>query len=292
MTSSSKFTFRVPPRNIAAMKASLFSLLALTGLSFALPFIPTPEPQDAPRGMILVAAIGVVIFGGLALATYRGLKRLPRSAISLDTEGLWYAHLKRDRALIPWDRVHTVSEGGFTQALKLYDQDGTRLMRVEYQLNGFEKLRDILYDHVSEQLPALEFPSTYSKNRGYHLLYGTALAILILACLTAALLGGSMLGAIILAIVTAMLAFDYLWSAYSLTVHEQHLEIHYPLSTHRLTYTNIDSVDMTGSFHRGYRQPEIRIIAKSGEPPHKLKRLGIDTNVLYRLLKTTRVQTR
>lgn len=292
MPRASALTFRADPRNLAAMKASLFSLVALAALSLALPFMPAPGEAGTDTGMLMIALIGGGMFGGMALATLRSLQRLPGAAVSLDTEGIWYTTIGRDTGLIPWDELHAVREGTLTLALKLYNASDEKLMRVEYQLQGFDTLRDILYDHVVDPHRTPDFPSTYTKDRHYHPAYAAIMALLVLFGIVVGTVGKSVLGVFIIAILAIMLAYDYLWSVYSITLHEQYLQIRYPLSSHRIKYADIAKLDMTDSFHRGYRHPEIRILAKSGQSPHKLKRLGIDTNELYRLLKATRVRTR
>ena len=145
--------------------AAVFALLCL-----ALPFFADSSNQrpEAPNSVPLyVGSFGAGLFGFGAWYCDRTAQRLPLAAVMVDADGVWPAHLPKE-AIVRWPAIVELRERLLGQRLDLVGDHGTVLLRLEYQLAGFERLRARVVERSRkpERIPAL--PAIYSKGWIFH----------------------------------------------------------------------------------------------------------------------------
>ena len=172
--------FKLDKNYTTLMKVCLVVFIAFLALGFALPFLPD-ENEGNPNGTLMTTAMCTVVFGLFSIITWRTLKKLPFADVAVDDDGVWYIHIGKEKGLVAWEKVHKVKERPYMQRLELLGTDNKELLRVEYQLLGFEMLREVLNEKAGAQDKDLD-QSSFSKGPLYHFFY--------LACVT----GFSVLG--------------------------------------------------------------------------------------------------
>lgn len=62
---------------------------------------------------------------------------------------LWvYQSMQKKHDLVSWKNIDRIKECIYLQCLDFLDSDGQKLIRVEYQLKEFKKLRSLINDKV------------------------------------------------------------------------------------------------------------------------------------------------
>ena len=161
--------FKLDKKYIILMKGCLVIFIAFLALGFALPFLPEEE-QGSPNGILATTLMGTLVFGGFSILTWITLKKLPFADVAADEDGIWYMHVGKETGLIYWEEIHTVKEKSYMQRLDLLDQNNKELLRVEYQLQGFELLRDILNEKATSTSEGVN-QTEFTKKPLYHLFY-------------------------------------------------------------------------------------------------------------------------
>ena len=158
--------FKLDKNYITLMKVCLVVFIAFLALGFALPFLPD-ENEGNPNGTLMTTAMCTVVFGLFSIITWRTLKKLPFADVAVDDDGVWYIHIGKQKGLVAWEKVHKVKERAYMQRLELLGTDNKELLRVEYQLLGFEMLREVLNEKAGAQDKDLD-QSSFSKGPLYH----------------------------------------------------------------------------------------------------------------------------
>ena len=156
------------------------------------------------------------------------LKKIPRADITADDDGLWHTHESKPRGLLRWADIGRIRERAGQQCLEIFDRTGRKRIRVEYQLTGFEGLRNRLYENIrlsGERARGRDF----SKNPGYHLFYwacgiGFSWLGLYIGQNSSPVLGfGGM------SLLVMVLVYDYLKTVFRVEIRPQGLTVFYPL---------------------------------------------------------------
>ncbi|MGX9416664.1 hypothetical protein ACWU4D_04845 [Vibrio sp. WJH972] len=161
--------FKFDKQYIPLMKGGLAVVIGLLALSFTLPFFLDQDPRT-PYRTIMVTVICIIVFGGMSIITWLTLKKLPFVDVAADDDGIWYIHIGKEKGLISWRLIHRLKERPYMQCLDLLDRNNKELLRVEYQLLGFEQLRNVLNEKACT-LNLEPHQSMFSKGPLHHLLY-------------------------------------------------------------------------------------------------------------------------
>jgi hypothetical protein len=207
--------------------------------------------------------------------------------VTIDVDGLWPAHSCKENGFVPWHAICGFKERQILQRFELLGSDGTTLMRLEYQLSGFETLRSLVIEKTAKhQLPNL--PAEYSKPFLYHVFEivgaaGFALLGVYLAN-AKALLGYMAMGGVVL------IMREYLTTIYRLVVYLDRIEIHYPFRTRRVSLAEVTAVKMGDTFNGGSRRSHVEIFVVKSRKHILLKNLGVQSASLYQVLSQLRSQ--
>ena len=271
------------------MKIGVWVLAALTVASLALTFLP--EGTDAascgqassPAHTYAVSAIATVLLSFLTWYGHRTVKAFPFNSVAIDDDGIWQAHLGKERGLIPWSDVVKVREREYMQRLDLLGRSGVTLLKVEYQLALFDQLRSIIDQKTASQFELPSIPVTYAKTRAYHFFN------------LAAPIGFGLLGwyviqtnafvvyVVMVGIVIAV-GYEYLTTAWKVTIDKKHLHIQFPATSRTYFYPELESVQICDSFYQGVRHPEVGVFVRNCRKPLRLRNLGVDAFTLHQII--------
>ncbi len=242
------------------------------------------EGEGLPDGVgpYLVVAVGSGLFFVLAAAAWRTLKRIPFCAVTADAEGLWPANRERQEALIPWDAIAGVRQHPARHFLELLDDRGERLLRLEYQLDGYADLRRRVLEHLRHTVP-VDPPERFRRKPIYHI-FQIGLAGGLLA-LGAYLSGSVPFIALIPLGLVAMLAWAYVRGLCGLTLDRDHLTLHYPFTSQSVPYDTVDDVALAERHGRGTVESVVRVTFTDGRKPLTLAGLGVDNTILYEKIR-------
>ena len=237
-------------------------------------------PDDI--GPYLVVAAGSGLFFMLAAAAWQTLKRIPFYAVTADEEGLWPAHREREEALIPWDAITGVRQHPARHFLELLDDRGDRLLRLEYQLEGYADLRRRVLEHLRQSV-SVDPPERFARKPVYHVFqYALAAALVV---------GGGYLArhnpylALIPLGLAALLAAAYVRGLFALTLDTDGLTLHYPFTSQTVPYDTVDDVALLDRRGRGTVESVVRVTFTDGRRPLTLAGLGVDNTILYEKIR-------
>lgn len=272
--------FKHTKKHTVVIKGTLVALIVILCFMLGITF---GEENDEVTSFILIACIAVIAF--FTIQTWSTLKKLPNVDIVTDDDGIWYKYLGKDQGLIPWGKISKISERTMAQCLYLSSPDGTKLLRVEYQLTNFDVLRCILCEKINTKTSELEY-STFTKGWLHHLYFFCFIIILFSLGLYFSISGGNRYfeyGGIIFLFVIC--THEYVFTAYSVHINNTSLEICYPTGKKRVQFSDVTNLYITDEFENGYRLPEIWIISNKYKKPFKLKKLGVDSSLLFIALR-------
>lgn len=284
--------FNLDKKSITNMKGSVIFFLSMIVLSVSLPFLPN-EGQGSSQGALWVSFGCTVIFGFFTIYSWISLKKLPYVDIVIDEEGLWYKHKSKNAGLVPWNAIANLNERSWLQCLDVLDANGQKLLRVEYQLDRFEALRELLTTRVGQHKGQVKLPCYFSKRLDYHLFTVSVLLGFLIAGLYVAIMENNpVMGYLGTAVLLMILINEYLVTPYRVVISGNELTITYPLRSGTVKLSDIISVNLVDAFHQGARHPEVWVATKRDRKPFKLKQLGVDANVLFLVLDKARQQFR
>lgn len=275
--------FKLNKKYITLMKVCLVIFIAFLALGFSLPFLPD-ENGGNPQGTLMITIMCTVLFGAFSILTWRTLKKLSFADVAADEDGVWYLHIGKDKGLIPWDKIHTVKERLYMQRLDLLDIDNQELIRVEYQLLGFEILREILNDRAGAQNKNLD-QTSFSKGPFYHLFHLAGVIGFSALGFYVGKNGDTLLGYGAMSVLVILIIYEYMATATGVQITGKIINVVYPFTNKNIPFKEIQDVVLADEFDKGNRIPEVWIITKNAKKPIKLKQLGADFNLVYKTLK-------
>jgi hypothetical protein len=275
--------FNLEKKFIWLMRACLIAFLIIMALGLAVPFFPE-EDNTNPGGLIFISLFSTIMFGGFAILTWKALRSLPYADIATDEEGVWYKHLGKEQGLIPWGNISKIKERAYMQRLDLIDSNGALLLKVEYQLLGFEILRSIIFENIDHEGPELS-RKEFKKGVSYHVIQLSGVLVFAALGIYVGANGSPILGYGAMSLMVAFIIYEYLTTAYGVRVSTDSFEVLYPLGSRLIDYPDVSEMGIIDEFHKGSRLPEVWIVSLKAKKPFKLKNLGIDSNVLLSVLQ-------
>ncbi len=266
-----------------AMWAGFGLTAACTGLA-VIAYFDTPDDKAGSILGILMA----IVFGAMSYSLLRIVRRMPQSGISVDRDGLWYAHREKRDALVPWSAITAIRESHIGQRFVLLDASGAELIRVEYQLEDFEHLRDIIYHRVELPRRNVTEPTVIGRTAGYHafrlffIAFGISIAWFVRGdeeAIYAYLIG---------LILAGPWVYEYVAYPAKLVISRYTFEIVSPLRKVTLSPADVSNVRVTDKFVRGTRHSFLEVAVLGREKPIKLEAFEVDNHELFRLIKAWR----
>ncbi len=141
----------------------IFALLALGVAVFVLVFWLRDEHLGS-EGLGYLVVIEVFFLGG-ALHTFWFLSHVDDYAVAVDASGIRFLAPQRMHLYVSWSSISGVRAHGFLQRLDLLSIGGIPPMRLEYQLEDFDRLLATLVREAPQLGTARSLPTAFGKRQ-------------------------------------------------------------------------------------------------------------------------------
>lgn len=249
----------------------IFAALVVLGLS--LPLLPDegrPRNEDFQLGFSIFMA---TFFGVLAVLSWRMVRELPYAAVSVDSHGIWRSVEDPSTSLVRWIDISRIRERPYLQRIELLDRSGRRLLKLEYQLQGFERLRNIVLERSSLAPIRAELGHTFAKGFSYHA-FNVAALVGFVALGLYVWRTNALLATAVLLVVVGLGAREYLTTAHKVQLLPNEVLITWPLKKLALSRMDVVALDVSDVIVNHARHPQVLLVHKRSEKPVALQGLG------------------
>lgn len=267
--------------------ANFFAAFAVLCLVMAV-FDAIDDPENI--GRLVFDLLLALFFVGFSYFSSRAVKQLENAAVSIDDDGVWLDRLGKTEGLVRWGEISSIKEQQYFQRLVLLGNVGELLIKLEYQLEQFDDLRQVVLAKTRQSSIDVESPAVFRRPAPYH---AFNFVFIIGAGALAYYLSRShlILGLLTFAVFAFAVAIEYLNSVAAITITERAIEIRYPLRVRSFDVSEIKSIQLNDQFEKGSRLPEVIVTCHTHQKPIRLQRLGIDASALYGLLSRWKSDT-
>lgn len=165
-------TFRFPKPYKWLHLGSLFLFVSCLGLALVVAYL-----DDSGKSRpYLLAVLAIVVFGPLI---WYGLHilRILEDYVQVDESGIWYVSPHQRRRFVQWRDIVVVRARDVLQRLDLCDATGRVTLRLEYQLENFERLRTIIHERTKPHLRDDIEPHKFHRGRSLRVWYVVAIVM-------------------------------------------------------------------------------------------------------------------
>jgi YD repeat-containing protein len=257
------FQFPSSYRWLVTGSLPVFCVLVVVGFFFLL-FNPGPKS-------LAIGAICVIEFGFFALLAIRAV-HLARDRVAVNDDGLWYLTRRDLSTFIRWDEVANVEAHEIRKRLVITDMTGQKRINLEYQLDGFETLRNFVLERTTARRRQTFAPSVF--HGGYLKLGFLLFAFLMwIAFVTMSIRSGQPLAAAGFVGLALLTLYGIVREPRTLTISSLSIIVGYP-GWHRSipfdSVTNVE-IDNTPGNEQGYISAAVFVETVNGRP---LKLIG------------------
>jgi hypothetical protein len=266
--------------------ASPWVLLAFAILSAATPFFPDKGKPQNEAFLLGFSIVCGTLFGISAWFFFGIVRRLPETAMTVDSEGIWPTISTRETALVRWADVVRLRQREVMQRLELLDRSGTVVARLEYQLRDFARLRAIVLER-SRLDQTHSVLGTHKKSKWHHV-------FAIGAMLSFALLGWyigdeqPLIGYGGMTLVVGMIAWEYWTTPFRLRVTPHQLEIDRLWRRQIVPREHVTSIEIDDELVNHAKHPKVTVRLIGGAKPIHFKDVGIPAVELHQVLHAWR----
>lgn len=107
--------------------------------------------RSAVAGFVWVSVVASLV--ALSWYVLGLLMGAARRALSFDNDGLWPTQVGKEHGLVRWGEVSSVKES--SSALSLFNRDGRLLIEVEYERDGYLRIRTPIMEQMEFRPPEL-----------------------------------------------------------------------------------------------------------------------------------------
>jgi hypothetical protein len=256
--SSDVAVFGYSPAYRSVMLGCLLGFLLCAGFSAALP-LSGPHP-----GVAVLQLLGVTVFGVFAVLTLTVVRKM-WDKVAVDAEGIRYIPSRGNTTILTWDNIATVIANDAGQRIVLGDASGQKTIKLEYQLDDFARLRNVVVARttfvVRRYASAMTVFHRSWINKGIFLCF--AIGFGIFGCLYGLDHPGAAL--LFLGLATPCVA-RVIFDPSRLTITPTAVEITSPARTRTIEFAEISSVDLVNIPGRGNVWAAVILNLRSGEP--------------------------
>lgn len=263
----------------------IFIAFALLGLS--LPFLPDDgKPRNSKFEMYLSFMV-VIFFGALAWISRRVVRELPNAPVSVDRYGIWRTAHPRETSLIHWSAITQVRERPYLQRLELFNGSGELLLKLEYQLRDFPRLRSLVLERSALAPVRSPLGKAFAKSYAYHIFNAAALvgfvALSIYLWPTNPVLSG-----VLLLSVVGFGSWEYFTTACKVELLATGMVVSWPVRRLTLFRADITSVEMSDLVVNSALHPQVLVSHTKSKRPVVLRGLGTSAVDLKRAVQAWR----
>ena len=189
------------------------------------------------------------------------------------------------QGVIPWGNIAKLKERSIRQYLDLFDSHDNRVLRIDYRLDGFEQLRDIIVDKIIRQ--KLEYAqSSFARGSLYHAGFLVVTLCLFVLGLYVGKNLNPVIGYGILSTVIVFIGLLYFNAAVKINLTKDSVELAYLRSERSIHFNEITAVLLTDVIHRKRRTSRVSIRVYNSKTPTNLPRIGVGATTFYIILQT------
>jgi hypothetical protein len=254
-------------------------LLIFSGVGVLLLFVFFQHIPDLIRHFLLAAALLPLL---LLRYLYNVQVRL-KEKILVDDNAIVYRKANGDTTTLPWGQIGRISEYPFQQRLTVHDYSETITIPIEYQLEGFDQLRDRILSQARHLHNMAQEQTMFHPHRLK--VQGSFLAaLLFLGSLYYHLRG--------FPITSESVSFSLFWGGiilmlinnpWSVRVESDHVVIRYPLYRRTVFFRDIRSIHMINEIKNYNARSVVEVILQNNKKI-RLAYLKEGSIALYRSL--------
>lgn len=232
----------------------MISVFALT--------LPLIEPSRGWKEW-LISGVCLVLFVPAGIYSFYVL-RMGDDYVCTDSSGVIYVAKHRKSVKLLWGEIYNIKERNYLQRLELYNVRGHKVMNLEFQLQGFDRLRQRILEsavHVKERMSRLK---VFHKTL---LAHGTLIFAILLFAGMGWLAGRQgeywiqwIFGG--LAIWSVVAFAKLLWKV---RVEHHHLSLVYPFWWRKVKYSEIGAIKLENVLDRGNEIITVFVEMKNGK---------------------------
>jgi hypothetical protein len=256
-------------------------------LSLYLPIAARDGRPHNPIFIAMLAMFGTAFFGILAYYCWRFIKELPYTSVSLDEHGIWKTAQQRSATLVLWANIADLRERPYLQRLDLLDNSGQLLLKIEYQLVNFERVRNLLAERSALTAEKSSCVQTFSKTSFHHVFTLANVICFTILCIYLWPIK-PLLSGITFLIVVGAIGWEYFTTAFKIELRANQLVIYKPLQKLSLNRSEIISLDFSDLLKNHARYPQVLIVHKKSEKPLVLRGLNVSAFQLKNALDAWR----
>lgn len=246
--------------------------------------IPYLEGETYTRTTIIVPAICTFIFIIPFVFIIKTIISMSKFTIVTDDDGLWYKYQTKNNGLIPWENICSIKERSLKQCLELYDSNKKKMIRIEYQLEGFNQIRDVVVSKLSKNIKD-SLPREFKKEAIYKILNNVSCLLFIALAVYLYREAGIIYGVMGFIFGCYLIFHSLLISISKVTIDINCLYIHSPLRKRVIGFNEIKNISYKSEKYKGNDIHFVSLKLKHGRKAIKLNGLDIEPNVMFLSLK-------
>jgi hypothetical protein len=126
-------------------------------------FVLAGRMEEPPSVSPSLAIASVLVFGTLGVLALRCFVRF-RDSVAVNSEGIWYIRPTRESTFMAWGEVANVEAHDLQQRLVIVGATNSAKIKVEYQLDNFSQLRDLILKYTAAVRLSRPRPSVFHRN--------------------------------------------------------------------------------------------------------------------------------
>ncbi len=248
--------FKLPPSYRWGLLLAAIFFSGAVALGLALPWLPGNGAFS-----FVLSAVCLLFFGSLAFYAFRAFQR-SRDRVAVNDDGIWYLpNTAGSPTFIRWNEVTTVRARELLQRLEVIDITG-RKIRLEFQLENFDRLREIVLSHTEDR--RRQTPSLSVFHSGYRTIAIPVFGMLFFlgfACLS--MWQGSQGAALLLAGIVILNAYLLARQPLRVRISSQSIIVEYPGWRRAVPFDSIKDVAIANAQNG---TPVVTIERQQGKP--------------------------
>lgn len=219
----------------------------------------------------------------ILIALFSFVRNLKYVDVLLDDEGLWLKHKDRDGNIIKWCEIAFLFDRSNLQSLDIQDINHNLLLRIGYDLEGFETLKGILLEKMPKTKKNTDEAFSFNKHPLHHVSYAAISIILTGAGIYLGMNGSAELG-YGMALLSIVIAYEYFTTVYHIAIVNKRALILYPMRRMEFTAKDIKAVKSSYNTFKGKIYPQVELSVTGTNKSMKFKHLGKKANSVYSAL--------
>ena len=204
-----------------------------------------------------------------------------------DENGLWYKYQSKEIGLVRWASIHKLKGNFLIGRVNLLGADDEMLLGVSHHLNGFEQLRERLFEQVKPNYKDA-LPNYFLSGFAHHIVYAVVVTAFLLSGSIAVWYNSTLEPEFsvlsVIYIVTTLCIIGtiglYLFSICHISITDNQLVINRPIKKQYINFSDIESVNLVDNCS-GPKRVTVVSITTSDKKIVQIKWFQKDYHIFY-----------